>query len=147
MWQNGSTDESEVLMLNQLWLYMRSSDITVSFHLFCCSRHCPIVYCCGQGPNYMDKYVRTGTSALLMTANWAIRLGTNCSHVHTALYVTRDSIFTPFVECVFLLDFLCMYLRPRGTLLELFSSVVAWASCRLPEPLTVFCDMFASVSW
>jgi len=21
-------------------------------------------YCCGQWPNYMDKYVRTGTSAL-----------------------------------------------------------------------------------
>ena len=40
-------------------------------------------------------------------------------HVHTALYVTRDSIFKPFVECVFLLAFLCMYLRPRGTLLAL----------------------------
>jgi len=36
--------------------------------------------------------------------------GTNCSHVHTTFYVTRDSIFTPFVECVFLLAFCaCIY--------------------------------------
>ena len=40
--------------------------------------------CCGQWPNYMDKYVRTGISALYWTARWAIRLGTNRSHVHTA---------------------------------------------------------------
>jgi len=26
-----------------------------------------------------------------------------------------------------------------------FSSVVPWASCRLPDPLTVFCNMFAAV--
>jgi len=75
------------------------------------------------------------------------RLGTNRSHVHTAFYVTRDSIFTPFVECIciFLLVFLCMYLRSRRTLLALFSSVVPWASYRLADPLTVFCDMFAAV--
>jgi len=47
--------------------------------------------------------------------------------------------------CVFLLAFLCMYLRSRRTLLDLFSSVVPWASCRVPDPLTVFCDMFAAV--
>jgi len=50
--------------------------------------------------------------------------GTNRSHVHTAFYVPRDSIFTPFAECVFLLTFLCMYLRSRRTLFGLFSSVV-----------------------
>ena len=76
----------------------------------------------------------------------AIRLGTNRSHVHTAFYVTRDSIFTPFVECVFLLAFLCMYLQPRGTLLDLFSSVVPCAIGRLPDPVPVFCDMFTAVS-
>ena len=36
------------------------------------------------------------------------------------------------------------YLRPRGTLLDLFSPVDD--RCRLPDPLTVFCDMFAAVS-
>ena len=86
---------------------------------------------------------------IIVMARWAIRLDTNRSHVHTAFYVTRDSIFTPFVECIFLLALLCMYLRSRGTylisLLDLFSSVMAWASCRLPDPLTVFCDMFAAV--
>ena len=46
--------------------------------------------------------------------------GTNRSHVHTAFYVPRDSIFTPFAECVFLLTFLCMYLRYRRTSLVLF---------------------------
>ena len=82
----------------------------------------------------------------VIDSSWSHRLGTNRSHVHTAFYVTRDSIFTPFVECVFLLTFLCMYLRSRGTFLAHFSWVVPWASCRLPDPLTVFCDMFAAVS-
>jgi len=44
--------------------------------------------------------------------------------VHTALYVTRDLIFMPFVECIFLFAFLCMYLRPRGVLHVLLLLVV-----------------------
>jgi len=55
----------------------------------------------------------------------------------TAFYVTRDSIFTPFVECVFLFAFQCMYFRSRGTVLGFFfvSSAVselssAWSTNR-----------------
>ena len=67
--------------------------------------------------------VRTDwNQCFVIDCSLTIRLGTNRSHVHTAFYVTRDSIFAPFVECVFLLAFLCMYLRSRGTLLDLFVS-------------------------
>jgi len=34
--------------------------------------------------------------------------------VHTAFYVTRDSIFTPFVDCVFPLAFLRKGVRKGG---------------------------------
>ena len=77
----------------------------------------PVAQLCGQ--------VRTDwNQCFVIDCSLSLRLGTNRSHVHTAFYVPRDSIFTPFVECVFLLAFLCMYLRSRRTLLRLFSSVV-----------------------
>ena len=59
-----------------------------------------------------------------------------CSH--SVLRNTRLN-----VQCVFLLAFLCTI--SRNLTWALFSSVGPWGSCRLPDPLTVFCDMFATV--
>ena len=56
------------------------------------------------------------------SARLSVWLGTNHSHVYTGFYATRDSLFMPFVQCVFLLAFLCMYLRSHGTILDLFVS-------------------------